>query len=275
VSTATTRRNGTLLAQGRQAEIFAWDEGRVLKLLRRAEAEGEARSESALTRQAHAAGAPAPAVYETVWVEGRPGIVFERLSGPTMLALLTAQPWWVIRLARQLAEVHVRLHRCSGAGLPPQAERVARLARWVKTAALFDEATREQVLNRLVRVPEGDRVCHGDFHPDNVVLTPRGPVVVDWTNAWCGHPLADVARTAVILQLGELPPGAVQRLLLTVGRGLFHHFYLDHYFRLQTDYTRSELNAWRMPIAVGRLTDGIEPERPRLLALIKTLAQAA
>lgn len=46
-----------------------------------------------------------------------------------------------------------------------------------------------------------------DFHPDNVLLAARGPVIIDWPDATRGQPLADVARTSLLLRLGGLPPG--------------------------------------------------------------------
>ena len=44
----------------------------------------------------------------------------------------------------------------------------------------------------------GDRLCHNDFHPDNIIFrTPEegGPVIIDWERAGVGDPIADVAGT--------------------------------------------------------------------------------
>ncbi|MGQ0600677.1 MAG: phosphotransferase family protein [Anaerolineales bacterium] len=285
---------GPLIGAGRQAEVFAWGEGRVLKLYRRAEAERDAYAEAEYTRLAYAAGAaarsavgeahsrvslarfagaPAPAVYETVLVEGRPGVVYERLSGPTMLSVLVAQPWRVTALARQMAEVHAQLHRCPGVGLPSQSRRVTELAGWIETRSDFTPALRATLVRVVNALPEGDRLCHGDLHPDNVLLTERGPRVIDWMNAWCGHPLADVARTSIMLRLGDPPPGFVQRAIIALFRSLFHALYLRHYFRAQTDYAPNELRAWELPLAVARLTDGITAERTVLLKFIEERAK--
>ena len=45
----------------------------------------------------------------------------------------------------------------------------------------------------------GDRLLHLDLHPENVMLTAAGPVVIDWGNAEDGPPGLDVAMTALIL----------------------------------------------------------------------------
>ncbi|TMA37195.1 MAG: aminoglycoside phosphotransferase family protein, partial [Deltaproteobacteria bacterium] len=43
----------------------------------------------------------------------------------------------------------------------------------------------------LETLPDGDQLCHGDMHPGNIMLSRRGPMVIDWTNARRGHPAAD------------------------------------------------------------------------------------
>ena len=61
---------------------------------------------------------------------------------------------------------------------------------------------------RLHEIPfEGATLLHRDLHPDNVILSPEGPVVVDWTNAGAGDPDFDVALVWVIL-LGTGEPVA-------------------------------------------------------------------
>jgi aminoglycoside phosphotransferase (APT) family kinase protein len=61
------------------------------------------------------------------------------------------------------------------------------------------------VLEGLERLPQGAALCHFDFHPDQVLMTQRGPVVIDWMTAFRGHPLADVARSCVLLSFGQAP----------------------------------------------------------------------
>jgi aminoglycoside phosphotransferase (APT) family kinase protein len=86
-------------------------------------------------------------------------LVLERISGETMLAELRRRPWHMGAHARTLAELHRRLHEITFAS---------------------------------------ERLVHLDFHPDNVLLSPRGPVVIDWANARAGEPALDVAMTWVI-----------------------------------------------------------------------------
>jgi aminoglycoside phosphotransferase (APT) family kinase protein len=87
------------------------------------------------------------------------GLVLERVDGPTMLANLRRRPWRALREAQTLAQLHFQLHE----------------------------------------IPfEGNRLLHLDLHPDNVLLSSRGPVVIDWSNARAGDAALDVALAWVI-----------------------------------------------------------------------------
>lgn len=59
---------------------------------------------------------------------------------------------------------------------------------------------------RLHEIPfEGATLLHRDLHPGNVILSPAGPVVIDWTNAGAGDPAVDVALVWVICAGGGDP----------------------------------------------------------------------
>lgn len=75
-------------------------------------------------------------------------------------------------------------------------------------AALLASLHRE--LHEIEAPPELGPRCllHMDFHPGNVILSARGPVVIDWAIARAGEPALDVAMTWVLCatsggELGE------------------------------------------------------------------------
>lgn len=250
---------------GRTAEIRSWGEGQVLKLFydgfSAAWAEEEARATGSLYEQ----GLPVPRVGEVLQVEGRPGIVFQRIEGPSMLAHVRKFPFPVTRLARLLAELHATVHARHLPELP--ALRDALESRIEKAPGLSGEE-REGALAALRRLPDDSVVCHGDFHPDNVLMSPRGPIIIDWTDVHRGHPTADVAKTSLLLRLGEPPPGTRGRWLIELLRGRFQRAYLRRY-RQRHPIREAELEAWGLPVAAARLADGIPQERKQLVAIVR------
>lgn len=255
---------GEVIGRGRTAEIFAWGDRRALKLFYAGWSSSDVEAEADQSRRIYEAGLPAPAVDGVMRVDGRYGVLYERLEGPTMLNRLGVQPWLIIRLAHMLAELHVKIHSIRVQGLPAQRKR---LEKKILAAHKLPSNIAQAALDRLARLPDGDVVCHGDFHPDNVVLSPRGPIIIDWSEATHGDPLADVARTSLMFLLASLPPHTPGRGMLELGRVLFHRLYLKRYFQLRP-VSGDELGAWQLPVAAARLSEGLVEEETRLLKLI-------
>jgi aminoglycoside phosphotransferase (APT) family kinase protein len=172
---------GPLLASGRDADVYDQGDGTVLRRSRSGRDSGpEARVMQWLVQQ----GFPVPRVHAA---DG-PDLVMDRVAGPTMLDDLAARPQRLLRHARLLADLHHDLHQLSAPD-------------WL--------AERDGV-------PVGASVLHLDLHPMNVIISPTGPVVIDWTNSCRGDGAFDVAFTRVILMSVEMskPRDRLGRALL-------------------------------------------------------------
>ncbi len=263
---------GPPVAVGRTAEIFAWGEGRVLKLFRPGWGLEVARHELAVARAIHAAGVPSPRPDAVIEAAGRAGIVYERISGPSLLAVLLARPWRWGAGARTLGETHAVIHAARAPDLPLLGEA---LARRITAAADLPEADRTAALAALDALVNSSRavaLCHGDYHPDNVLLSPRGPLVIDWENATIGDPMADVARTLLLVRSSEASiPSPAGRLARRALGALLIALYLRAYGR-RRPLDRARLAAWELPITTARLSEGIAAERAYLLARVRRLA---
>ncbi|MEO6602673.1 MAG: phosphotransferase [Polyangiaceae bacterium] len=256
---------GTLIGEGRTAQVFHWAEGQAVKLFR-AEFAWRAAGEVNAAKTAHAAGARTPAVLAVVEVRERTGIVFEYVEGPSLMRMLSAKPWHLRRGARALAELHASIHGCSAPNLPRQADSLRPL---IETAEGLSRRQRDAALSAVERLPEGDTLCHGDLHPGNVIDGGDGLVAIDWATAARGDPLVDMSVTGMIMGLGELPPGTpwLLRSVLPFARDLVRREYLGRY-RVATN-ARDELRAWQLPLAAARLGRGVGGERTALLRLIE------
>ncbi|MDX1497353.1 MAG: aminoglycoside phosphotransferase family protein [Salinisphaeraceae bacterium] len=261
---------GSLIGTGRVADVYAWGDHQVLKVFRNGTTLSQIEQEAALGRAIYQAGLPVPKTYQIIKTDGRYGIVFERINGPSMLAEMSAKPWKLFQYARLMAELHVAVHDVVVPGLPSQREQ---LQRRIQGSGALSIPQKEVALSTLDRLPDNNKLTHGDFHPDNIVMMPDGPIIIDWATASQGNPAEDVARTALLLSSADPPPetSASTRLLIGILRDLFNKIYLRRYFQLRPD-AQQEFEAWQLPIVAARLGDGIEQEQAKLLKLVNVLS---
>lgn len=196
-----------LLAWGKLSEVYAWEAGQVLKLFIAGMPVEYAQHEASITQAVYAAGLPVPQVGEVVAVNGRFGITLQHINGRSLLELWLEQPTETEPIARLLADLHQQIHTTPA----PPLEALPRQHDWfannIQDTALLTEAMKTDILTTLHNLADGDRLCHGDFHPGNILVAEDGQaVVVDWFTAVSGHPLGDVAQTALLLAQAPLPP---------------------------------------------------------------------
>jgi aminoglycoside phosphotransferase (APT) family kinase protein len=255
----------TKIAEGREAEIFAWSEGEVLRLYRDPSAHDRADRELVALDAVRSALPCVPAPHKRIEWNGRPGIVMQRLDGLGILAEIHRRPWRVWALARLCGRVHADLNRiCAPANLPSLK---GELRRRIDGYEGIPSELRLDTLEELDHLPDGNALCHGDFQPDNVLLCTAGPAVIDWPNAARGDPCADFARTAMLMKLGSLAPGAppLIRWGQWTGRGLFVRAYVGGYEETTRHDDEEAVRRWKFVRVVDRLADDIPEERNSLL----------
>ncbi|HEX2996691.1 MAG TPA: aminoglycoside phosphotransferase family protein [Anaerolineales bacterium] len=252
------------IAQGRTAEIYAWDDQHILKLFREWWPSKWVDYEAGIARAVHAAGVPSPAPGEIVEINGRHGLIYERLEGISMLQEMNARPWLTLKNARLLAELQAQIHQRTILGLPAYKER---LAQDIRNTSHLREDQRERVLALLATLPDDQKLCHGDFHPGNILLTKRGPVIIDWLTACTGSPWADVARTLVIGNVGVKTAGDQISPVTKMFVRLYFQIYRNHYNALLPD-TQKLIQRWIPVVAAARLNEDIALEREALRSLV-------
>ena len=253
------------IAEGRTAEIYSWDEQHVLKLYRDWCPTDWVEYEARIAHLVCEAGIPSPEASEIIELDGRRGLIYQRLEGVSMVQDLKTRPWTLFKHAHSLAELHFRIHEKSTVGLPSYKDR---LRYDIDETPHLTEVLRRKARDLLAQLPEGQNICHGDFHPENILITQSGPVVIDWMTACSGSPWADVARTSLILTIGVKAAAKQIPLLLRMMVRLYHHSYL-HGYRARRADTENEMRRWTTLIAAARLNENIIPEREALIKVVR------
>ena len=194
---------GEKIGEGATADVHAWAPGAVVKLFRPGFSRRLAWHEMHMTHTAFTSGAPAPKVFGMVTVEGRFGIVQQRLDGQTLLQLLRSGAMERGQAGAILAGLCHAVHNT-----PPPPD-VLPLGDWMK---VFMQSSSDglpshiagEVHSLIERLPPGDGLCHIDPHPGNVIMTAEGPTFIDWT--WTMRAPAALDLGCCYMMLSEFAP---------------------------------------------------------------------
>ena len=248
---------GEVVARGSRSEVHAYGLGAVVKVPRPATPANWILAEAEYVEAVRAVGAPAPALLGVEEIFGRPATVWERVDGPSLWQEVVDHPARSAQVGHTLADVQLALLALvPPVTLPDQRDRLVSKIRW--SAANVD-ASLGAALELLPARPDTPRLCHGDLHPSNVIMSEDGPVLVDWFDASRGDRVADVARSLVTL-LPHGPatpsylPGSDRSTLAMLTRA-----YLSR-LRESLDIGPDLLERWQAINAVARLSEGLSRE---------------
>ena len=152
-------------------------------------------------------------------------------------------PWKLVEMAKLLAVLQAQIHSHTVPGL------ISFDKAKKKQIELSDSLPKEKkkvLLNLLDKLPKGNAFCHGDIHPNNIIITPNGAQVIDWSCAVSANPYIDVFKTIVKLPKYNEKPIKIFSLTKFFEHTyikLFIRIYLSHYARL-TNSNMSEIKQW-------------------------------
>lgn len=238
-----------LLGQGARAAVVR-QEGWAVKQYRPGHPAAEVFAEAAAAAWAARQGVPTPRIEKVCRSGERWQLWMECVAGESLAGRVRRQPEQAGQWMGRAAALQERLHRAPGGPLLAQKEKL-----WGKIQRAGLPEGRQAALGQLLAgLPRGERLCHGDFHPENLLVDGQEALwVIDWADGCSGLPAADACRSA---------------LLLALYRPLWGRQYLDAYCAAAGVHSR-EVTAWMPVMAAGRLCEGQPGERERLMGWLE------
>lgn len=261
------RQEYKLICQGNTAEVFLYDEAKILKLFRDDFPPEIIEAEFEVAKRISQDLAFVPKAFGLVEYKNHYGILYEKIDGKDMIAEMMKKPHRIRAYSKQLAAKHAEIHKAT-AGLNSDIK--SKLLDNINAAADLTEGEKEKITAYLKTLPDGKALCHLDFHPGNVMLGGNELYVIDWMTACNGNAACDVARTYLLLQYGELLyAGFFVKLIAHIAERHIGKIYLREYKKL-TGITDAEIKKWLLPIAGARLREWISKhEKKKLLKFIR------
>ncbi|MGG2092213.1 aminoglycoside phosphotransferase family protein [Bacillus sp. S13(2024)] len=243
------------IGEGITAEIYLWNEKEIIKLFHDSIHESLIEKEFLVSQEIQNLGLPVPKVGNKVSYQNRTGIIYEKIDGVTLTEQLAKDPMNVGKEAKRFAELHFHIHSVESSTLSDTRKI---LISHVNRCNRFTLEQKEKIAAYMSTLPMDQAVCHMDFHPDNILMSEQGPIVIDWMTTGYGNPFADVARTVIILKYAYLPASISESVKQGIIR-LRHAFceeYVKEYLTLSKG-TWKDIESWFLPIMAARLIEGI------------------
>lgn len=244
------------LSSGECADIYEIDSNTVLKLSKIGWDKQTLYQEFLNGKLINESGIPAPKVYEFIENEGRYGYTMERLQNLTFLDLMWKHPLKVRKYAKEMAIIHSKIHNTKAPnGL---LSLVDKYKEFINEKQGIDQNIKTLIFKDIESLYEKSNhcICHGDFHPINILVSNDKFFVIDWILSTIGPAEADVAGTYLITKLyssSNKKGNLIKRFISAIGGEIIAKTYLKEYISL-TGIDKSKIMQW-IPIRAATYID--------------------
>jgi len=232
----------------RKGKTVYLDGNKVIKLFDSDYSKADILNEALNQARIEETGLNIPKVLEVTMVDGKWAIVSEYIEGKTMAQLIEENPDDLDKYLNLFVDIQLEVHSKKAPLLNKLKDKMNRKISETK----LDATTRYELHTRLESMPKHNKVCHGDFNPSNIIITPDGvPFVLDWSHATQGNASADVARTYLLFCLANKQDVADKYLEL---------------FCQKSDTAKQYVQKWMPIVAASQSVKGNEKEQEFLLS---------
>jgi thiamine kinase-like enzyme len=235
---------GKVIGVGNTATVYEWEDDKVVKLFQKGYPKKAVEAEFRNAVEINNMSFGKPKAYEIIVLNERNGIIYDRVEGESLLD-------WVMKTgdlqqcAVYMAKLHNQILLNSICG-------VTNYKRFLESNILkalsIDSSKRDEVLQILNKLPEGNTLCHGDLHPGNILIANGNAKIIDFMNVCHGHYLYDVARTVFLVEYTPVPSEVEDKEMMMQLKKTLADLYL-----IQMNVTREMIQDYLSVITVARL----------------------
>ncbi len=205
-------------------------------------------------------------VDEIVQVETRHGITFVKEDGESLLYILEHEPLKLKEVTNIFAKTHAAIHQVH---IDDIIDQKSYYKEQITTCKSLNQHEKDELLSLLESLPTDNVLCHGNYHLNNVI-TGKRLLTLGYGHAYKGHPMSDVAKACIIIEIPRRPEGASNIFIEELVK-MKHQALLDYIEVYQSiaDYDEVLLDKFLKLAAVSRLNEEIEYEEEWLLNIVR------
>ncbi|MBN8192982.1 aminoglycoside phosphotransferase family protein [Bacillus sp. NTK074B] len=240
---------GTPTATGNTAIVYLY-ENKIYKVFNDSLPAGESMKEAKKQQYARSCGLTVPEIYDVTNIDGKQVIIMEHMKGRPIGDILADNRERTEYYMGMSVDIQMGIHQIKAHSIEPMSEK---LHRQIESAPELNHYMKSILLKKLDSMTFEEKLCHGDFHLYNLILSEEKVSIIDWVDSSAGDRRADVYRTYLLYS--------------QVSKEL-----ADMYMRLyceKSGLSNEEVFQWAPIIAAARLSEGVSAEDPkRLLEIV-------
>ncbi|MCM3711865.1 phosphotransferase family protein [Sporosarcina luteola] len=239
---------GNPIGEGNTAVIYLYD-NKIVKVFKDHLPDTESAYEANKQRFAYACGLPVPNVLDVTKIDGKQAIIMEFIEGKTLGELFFEDMERAEYYIGLSIDIQQKIHQMRTESLELMSEKIQRQLE----DSSVDEFQKEILMKKLNLMTYENRLCHGDFHLLNLIMSGGVVTIIDWVDASAGDIRADVCRTYLLYSERSIDVAELYLRLYCEKSGL----------------AKEDILQWLPIIAGARLAENVVSEsRERLLAIV-------
>jgi len=239
-----------LIAKGKNTQVYQ-DGDNAIKVFNKEYSKVDVLTEALMTAQVENIGLNIPKVREVFVVNGGWAITMEYIEGKTLGQLMSEFPEKMDEYLDLLVDLQIEVHSKKNYILKKLKDKL-----WERINSIsdLDSSKKYELLSLLDGTPNHDKVCHGDFTPNNIIISDKDgkPYIIDWNHATVGNASADVARSYLWMSLYQKD---------------ISEEYLEKFCK-KSKTDKSYVQKWIPIVAAARLEKNIPEEKPLIMKWI-------
>ncbi|MGZ7209400.1 MAG: phosphotransferase [Methanobacterium sp.] len=243
---------GNPIAVGNTAKLYLCN-NKIVKVFKKHLPPNQSLYEAKKQQYVYSCGLHVPKILEVTEINGRQAIIMEYVKGKTVGELLINN----IELAEHYISICVnaqqKIHALVVEDLDLLEPMSEKLHRQIQLVHNLDKKQKDTLLRRLESFVYEPKLCHGDFHPFNLIMSNEKVEIIDWVDSSSGDIRADVYRTYLLFSQTSVKLAE-----------MYLHIYCKN-----TGLSRSEIFQWAPIIAGARLSENVSSEiNKRLMEIV-------
>ncbi len=240
---------GIPIAIGNTAKVYLY-ENKIFKVFNDALPDMESTNEAYKQKYAYSCGLSVPEIFDVTKIEGKQVIIMEHVKGRTIGDVLSNNMERAEYYMNISVDIQQKIHQIEANSIELMSEK---LSRQIESAPILENKLKSTLIEKLDSMTFEKRLCHGDYHLYNLIMSDHNVTIIDWVDSSAGDLRADIYRTYLLYSQ-------------------FSEELADMYMRLyceKSGLSKDEIYQWAPIIAAARLSEFVSSEKTeRLIEIV-------